>query len=194
MTHRPRAHEVAIGGLFLALALAFPPLFHLAGLGSVFLPMLLPVVSVGFVVSWRVSTTVGLLAPLLSGLLTGMPPFVPPIAFMMMVELALLGLMPSILYRSLRCRLMPTLATTLLLNRALVFGQRFVLAEFFGVPGIAYGLATITSGLPGIVLMLVATPLIVRTLEHRSGPLRGRDPDGRKAPAHDGRNRSPDWG
>lgn len=166
---RDSAHDVAVGGLFLALALALPPLFHLMGLGSVLLPMLLPVCSLGFLATWRIATTVGLLAPLISGLLTGMPPFVPPIAFMMMVELSLLGLVPSLLYRTLRWNLWVALVLTLIFNRGVVFLLRFVVAEFFAIPGIAYSLATITAGLPGIVLMLVAVPLIVKTVEGMTG-------------------------
>ncbi|MCU0610759.1 MAG: ECF transporter S component [Candidatus Eisenbacteria bacterium] len=159
------AREVAIGGLFLALALALPPLFHLMGLGSVFLPMLLPVISVGFLTSWRIAVTVGFLAPLISGMITGMPPFVPPIAFMMMVELSMLGLIPSLLYRTLRWNFWIVLVLTLVINRGVVFLLRFVVAEFFSIPGIAYSLATVTAGLPGIALMLIAVPLIVKTIE-----------------------------
>ncbi|MBN1423993.1 ECF transporter S component [Candidatus Fermentibacteria bacterium] len=166
---RHSAREVAIGGLFLALALALPPLFHLMGLGSVFLPMLLPVLSLGFLSAWRIAATVGFLAPLISGLITGMPPFVPPSAFMMMVELSLLGLVPSLLYRRLRWNFWVVLTLTLVLNRGVVFLLRFIVAEFFSIPGIAYSLFIVTAGLPGIVLMLVATPLIVRTIERRMG-------------------------
>jgi len=169
MSPRRSARDVAIGGLFLALALALPPLFHLMGLGSVFLPMLLPIVSAGFLANWQIAATVGLLAPLISGLITGMPPFVPPIAFMMMAELALLGLAPSLLYRTLRWNFWVALILTLVINRAVVFLLRFVLAEFFSIPGIAYSLAVVTAGLPGIALILIAVPLIVKTVEQKTG-------------------------
>lgn len=159
------ARDVAIGGLFLALSLGLPPLFHLAGLGSVFLPMLLPVATVGFVVREGVALVVGLAAPLVSTLITGMPPLVPPVAPLMSVELAVLALLPSLLYRRWRWNLMVVLVLDLLVNRGLVVGLRSLLAELFGIPGLPYGIATAAKGLPGIVLMLVAVPLAVRTVE-----------------------------
>ena len=151
----------------MALALALPLFFHLFGLGSVFLPMLLPVITAGFLIEWQTAVSVGFLAPLLSAFLTGMPPIVPPIAFMMMVELALLGLMPALLYRKLRMNLYVTLVVTLIVNRGMVFLLRFILAQFFHIPGLVYSLAVITAGFPGIAIQLIVVPIVVRSIEQR---------------------------
>lgn len=161
--------RVAISGFFLTLALVLPPLFHVFGAGSVFLPMLLPVVTAGFLLDSRSAITIGFIAPLLSSLLTGMPPIMPPIAFMMAVELTILALIPSIFYRRFGMNLYGVLLVTLLVNRLLVLGLRFVVAEFFNIPGMLYGLGISLSGLPGIAVQIIVVPMVVRTIESRFG-------------------------
>jgi len=161
--------RVAISGLFLTLALALPPLFHVFGAGSVFLPMLLPIVTAGFLLDSKSAITIGIIAPLLSALMTGMPPFMPPIAFMMSMELAILALLPSILYRRFGIGLYVVLILTLVLNRFLVLALRFVVAEIFNIPGMVYGMAVAISGFPGLLIQIIIVPMVVRTIEHRYG-------------------------
>jgi len=161
--------RVAISGFFLTLALVLPPLFHIFGAGSVFLPMLLPVVTAGFLLDCRSAITIGIIAPLLSSLLTGMPPIMPPIAFMMTMELAILALIPSILYRRFGMNLYVVLITTLFVNRLVVLGLRFIVAEVFTIPGMIYGLAVTLSGIPGILVQVVVVPIVVRAIEKRYG-------------------------
>jgi hypothetical protein len=64
-----------------AFGFTLPIVFHMVGLGSKFLPMLLPILLDGFLslLPWAVLT--GALVPVAGGLLTGMPPFYPPIAW-----------------------------------------------------------------------------------------------------------------
>jgi uncharacterized membrane protein len=161
--------RVAVGGLFLTLALALPPLFHLFGAGSVFLPMLLPVVTAGFLLDPRTAATVGGVAPLLSALLTGMPPIMPPVAFMMVIELSVLALLPSILYRRFGMNIYVVLVLTLIVNRVMVLILRFLVAEMFHIPGMVYGMAVAFSGFPGMAIQVIVVPLVVRSIEHRYG-------------------------
>jgi hypothetical protein len=131
--------------------------------------MLLPVVTAGFLLDSKSAITIGSIAPLLSSLLTGMPPIMPPIAFMMAIELAILALIPSIFYRRFGMNLYGVLLVTLLVNRFLVLGLRFVVAEFFNIPGMIYGLGISLSGLPGIAVQIIVVPMVVRTIESRFG-------------------------
>ncbi|UCH97132.1 MAG: ECF transporter S component, partial [Candidatus Aminicenantes bacterium] len=68
-------YDLLLGGLFMALALVFPMVFHAVGLGSAFLPMFYPIAAAGFLVALPVALVVGTMSPLVSALITGMPPF-----------------------------------------------------------------------------------------------------------------------
>ena len=174
--HLTQARETATGAFFLAMALAMPMLFHLAGLGKVFLPMLLPILLAGFVLSWRLAALTGFLAPILSSLLTGMPPLAPPIAPMMMLELAVLGMVPALMYRKWRLGLWPALICGILACRIVNFVLHVILAEFFNIPGITWGLVTLIFGTPGIILQIVTVPIVIPLLERRFPSLKPANP------------------
>lgn len=175
--HLAQARETATGAFFLAMALALPILFHLAGLGKVFLPMLLPVLLCGFVLSWRMAALTGFLAPILSSLLTGMPPLAPPLAPMMMIELAVLGAIPALVYRKWRLGLWPALISGIVICRIVSFILHVILAEFFRIPGITWGLITLISGIPGLILQVVTVPIVIPLLERRFPALNPRGPE-----------------
>jgi len=162
-----QTRHIATGAFFLALALALPVVFHMVGLGRVFLPMLLPVLLAGFVLPWRTAALTGFLAPLLSMLLTGMPPLAPPIAPMMMVELTILGAIPALVYRSWRMGLWPALIAGIVVSRFVNFGMHVCMAEFFHIPGITWGVINLVTGIPGLVLQLVTIPVVIPLLEKR---------------------------
>lgn len=172
--HLVQARETAIGAIFLALALALPVLFHAVGLGRVFLPMLLPVLLAGFVLPWRTAALTGFLAPLLSALLTGMPPLAPPIAPMMMIELAILAVVPALVYRKWCAGLFPALIAGIVVSRIANFILHVLMAEFFHIPGITWGVINLISGLPGLTLQIVTIPIVIPLLEKRFPALRPR--------------------
>ena len=74
-----------------ALALALPVAFHAAGLGSRFLPMLLPLLVNGYLSRWPWAVATGFCIPWISAFATGMPPLYPPIAAIMSAEGAVLA-------------------------------------------------------------------------------------------------------
>ena len=73
---QPLAQRLAFGGLFLALGILFPLLFHLlpARSGEIFLPMHIPVILAGMVLGPALGAAVGALTPLLNTLVGSMPP------------------------------------------------------------------------------------------------------------------------
>lgn len=162
LSRRP-VYDLVLGGLFLALALAFPAVFHLVGLGPVFLPMHIPVFLAGFAVAPWMAALVGLLSPLLSAVLTGMPPLSPPIAQGMMFELAVYGFVTSLLYRATR-RVFPSWLGAAVAGR-LAYGLAgaFVLPlfGFVGIPLLYPLTAGLVSGLPGLALQAVVVPAVV---------------------------------
>jgi len=155
-----------LGGLFLALALAFPPAFHLVGLGSSFLPMFYPVMLAGLLLRPRVSVMVGLLAPLLSAALTGMPPFYPPVAFIMMLEFLVITSLGWTLFQKLHLNIYLSLFSTILADRLVLFLATWMVADWLQLPGLVLGPVTLIKGLPGIiVIFLVIPPLVVKIKE-----------------------------
>ncbi len=156
-----------LGGLFLALALVIPILFHAVGLGSAFLPMFFPIIVAGFLIAPAVALVVGITSPLFSALLTGMPPIFPPIAFVMMAEGLVLAGIPSLLYQKFRFNTYLTLVITLALDRAVLFLAVVMVSMWLDLPENVLGWASLIRGLPGIVLILLIIPPLVEKLKER---------------------------
>lgn len=159
--------DLLLGGLFLALALVLPVLFHAVGLGSAFLPMFFPILLAGFFTAPVVALTVGCTAPFVSALLTGMPPFFPPIAFIMMLEGMVLGGGTAWLHQKFRWGVYPTLIMILVLDRLVLFGSVLLAAAWLDLPRSVLGIASVVRGLPGIILILVIIPPLAKSLEGR---------------------------
>jgi hypothetical protein len=164
------ARDLAYGGLFGAAALLLPTIFHLLHLGRVFMPMYLPLVALAFLVRPGVAVTTALLVPLISAFATGMPPLYPPIAPVMALELGAMALCISLCYRWWpRANEWVVLIPVLLLGRVLGVLLNYGAALVMELPaGFVAGLSLL-SGWPGVILMVVAVPPLVRTLRDRSG-------------------------
>lgn len=169
-TRLPTARELAYGGLFGAAALLLPTVFHLVQLGRVFMPMYLPLVALAFLVGPRVAALTAVLVPLISGLVTGMPPFYPPVAPVMAAELGLMALLISVIIRLRpRANEWVVLVLVLFIGRVVNVLLTYLAARVMELPaGFVAGLSLL-SGWPGIVLMIVVVPPLVRTLKKRSG-------------------------
>lgn len=178
-----RARELSLGGLFIALGVVIPIAFHAFGggkLGSVLLPMYLPVLACAMLVSAPIAVAVGLLTPVLSSALTGMPPILPVLP-MMVAELVVMATLASLLHR--RLRLHPVLAVVLallagrvvlglvaaLLVATLPAGMQEALPPIMRTP-IAYVAAATVTALPGLALQIVAVPAVVALVERRRTP------------------------
>jgi hypothetical protein len=140
-----------------------PIVFHALHLGHVFMPMYLPLVALAFFVSPLRAAVTAATLPLLSSFLTGMPPFFPPIAPVMALEL---GAMGGIIAAS--SRAWPQLPVLAFLVPVLLFGRilhtavMYLVAEAWELPaGFLAGLSFL-SGWPGIMLMCLVVPLVVR--------------------------------
>lgn len=159
--------DILLGGFFMALALVIPILFHATGLGSAFFPMFYPVITAGFLLPFRVSVAVGLIAPLVSALLTGMPPLFPPIAFIMAVEGLILTGLPALLFRRLKWPVVLTTVVTMAADRLLALGLVWIVSSWLDLPGKVIGLADLAKGLPGVALILVIVPFLVKGLDRK---------------------------
>ncbi len=159
--------ELILSGLFISLGVVLPIAFHALGTGPTFLPMHIPILIAGFVLSLPYAIIVGAVTPLLSSFLTGMPPIFPVLPYMV-VELAAYGGVVSLLYRKFRQNIYITLICSMVLGRIVAGITVWFLATFFmaKLPGpVMFIMGAITQGLPGIVLQLLLIPVIVFALE-----------------------------
>ena len=164
---QPLAQRLAFGGLFLALWILFPLLFHLLPARSVeiFLPMHIPVILAGMVLGPALGAAVGALTPLLNTLVGSMPP--PARLPFMMVELGVYALAAGLCYRKARLPLPLSLAVTQLAGRAAYGLSLFFAGTLLHVPGAA-PIAAVTAavkGWPGIVVQWLFIPLLLLALK-----------------------------
>ncbi|HET6438583.1 MAG TPA: hypothetical protein VFG59_11010 [Anaeromyxobacter sp.] len=173
--------ELALSGVFGAAALVLPFLFHLAHLGSLFMPMYLPLVTLAFLVRPGPAAVTALVTPLLSAALTGMPPFYPPVAVCMALELAAMAALLSWLHRRWsKAGVLPFLVPVLVLGRVLSVGLVYAFSRVMTLPAPFLAGVSFLSGWPGIVLMVVVVPVLVRAagMSPRMSPAAGGEGGG----------------
>ena len=168
--------RMILAALMAAMCVVLPLAFHsVPDGGSIFLPMHIPVLICGMICGWPYGFICGLLGPLLSCLLTGMP----PLAYLpsMMVECAVYGMVTGLMLKFVRTgKLYGDLYLALVV--AMVAGRVVsgVAKALIFSPGITMSYwitASFITALPGIVVQLVAVPLLVGMLmKTRYLPLR----------------------
>lgn len=158
------AREMVLAGSFAALGVVLPILFHMVGMGRHFLPMHLPVLLAGLVLSPRVAWTVGIVTPWLSSMLTGMPPM--PFPVLMSIELTVLAELSSVLV-NLRVPVWLSAITAVLGRCAVTWVATVALASYLGIPPQAAGWASVAAGLPGIAIQVLAAPVLAMSLTKR---------------------------
>ena len=163
--------NLALSAMFLALGLALPFLTgQLPQMGSMFLPLHLPVLICGMICGWKYGAAVGLVLPLLRSVLFGMPP-VFPTAVAMTFELAAYGAFAGLFYNKLyktTVNLYVSLAAAMLLGRAVWGIVSFALYSLFLTD--AFTLQMFLAGAflnawPGIAVQIVVIPLLMIALK-----------------------------
>jgi len=163
---KPR--DIAYCAVFGAAAILLPVIFHVFHLGSIFMPMYLPLVTLAFFVGPVPAALTALLLPPFSGAITGMPPFYPPIAFIMSIELSIMCLIIGLLRKLFpKANELLILIPVLLLGRCIGVGLVYLMALFMKLPAKFIAGASILSGWPGIILMVVVIPAILRLSKGR---------------------------
>jgi len=153
--------NILLAVIFSALGIIIPMILHLFGLGSVFLPMFLPLAVGGFLLSPRNALLVGFVTPLLSALLTGMPPFYPPIAIVMAVELAMFCFVISILRNKTALPLVVILTVAVVVDRIFLLLLYSVIMPLFQISFKAFALYDLLKSFPGIILIFILVPIMV---------------------------------
>lgn len=163
-----KTKELVLSGLLIALGLVLPMAFHLFNAGGpVFLPMHIPVLLGGMILSPIFALLVGMLTPVVSNLITSMPPLMPMLPIMI-VELGLYGLVASILRKKLNLNVFISLIISMIIGRIGAGLVVYVMTSVFAVqfaPPIAFVIGGISKGIPGIIIQLIFIPIIVKAVE-----------------------------
>ena len=158
-----------------ALALVLPMLFHATGLGSNFLPMILPLLLNAFLSDMGWALLAAAIVPWISAFATGMPPIYPPVALVMSGEAAIMALVVALVWRASKQRVWPTLIAGILADRVASFVMMLLLSVQFALPARAIAIGSFVYGLPGVALQLVVVPLVIKALKQRRSVLFGFD-------------------
>lgn len=170
--------KLVFAALLLALGLVLPFLTaQIPQVGSMLLPMHLPVLLCGFVCGWPYGLLVGAVTPLLRSMLFGMPPPYPT-AVAMAFELAAYGLLAGLFYKLLPKKpvyVYVALILAMLGGRAVWGLAQMVLMRLVAQPFTwqIFMAGAFGNALPGILVQLVLIPVIVLAL--RSAKLMDRE-------------------
>ncbi|MEM5780708.1 MAG: ECF transporter S component [Lawsonibacter sp.] len=162
--------NMVVAALMLALAYLLPNFTgNIPQIGSMLLPMHLPVLLCGFLCGGPWGAAVGFVAPLLRSALVGMPPMFPT-AVSMAFELAAYGFVSGFLYRRLPKNLGGIYASLIgaMLCGRVVWGVVRALLTLAGNNSFTFSAflaGAFTAAIPGIVLQLVAIPVVVVALQ-----------------------------
>ena len=171
MTNTDRSvKNLVVAALMLALAYVLPNFTgNIPQIGSMLLPMHLPVLLCGFLCGGVWGAVVGFVAPLLRSVLVGMPPMFPT-AISMAFEMAVYGLVSGALYRRLPKNLGGIYASLIgaMVAGRVVWGVVRALLTLTGNTQFSFAAfiaGSFTSAIPGILLQLVAIPVVVVALQ-----------------------------
>lgn len=162
--------NMVLAALFLALGLVMPFLtMQIREIGSMLLPMHVPVLICGFVCGWKYGLFVGFITPLLRSVIFGMPLLFPN-ATSMAFELATYGAIVGILYYALhnyKLRIYISLVIAMLTGR-IVWGVVMTIISGMNKSVFSWQMfigGALLNAIPGIILQLVLIPILVFALE-----------------------------
>ncbi len=178
---------LVLSAMFLALGLVLPFFTgQIPQVGSMLLPMHLPVFLCGLICGWQYGAAVGFVTPLLRMSLFGMPPLLTAVA--MAFELAAYGGVAGFLYSRSRWQCVIALYRSLII--AMVAGRLVWAAVRVVMTGVAgepftwqiFLAGALLNAIPGIILQLVFIPAVMVALD-RTGmvPFRRGKAEGQTA-------------
>lgn len=169
--------RMTLAAMFLALGMILPYFTgQIQVIGSMLLPMHIPVILCGLICGWKYGLAVGIVLPLLRSVTLGMPPLF-PMALGMAIELGVYGFVSGWLYSHSKYQcvwaLYKCLIAAMIAGRLAYGLYMTIVMSALGQP---YSLqifltSTIVNGLPGIVLQLVLIPAVM-VLLNRTGLVR----------------------
>lgn len=161
-----KINEMIKCSALIGIGVLMPIILHLFGAaGPVFLPMHIPVIVGGFVLSAPYAAIVAIVTPIVSSLLTGMPP-VYPILPIMVIELTCYAIVVNVAYNKLKISAPLSLLMSLILGRigAGVMVAVLVLTMELNLDPIMFVKSAIITGIPGLIVQVIVIPRIVKAL------------------------------
>lgn len=168
-TRNKGLRNMTLSALFLALAYVLPFFTgNIPQIGSMLLPMHIPVILCGFICGGGWGMAVGFIAPLLRCALVGAPMFT--MAVSMAIELMFYGLVSGLLYRRLPKNIGGVYASLIIAMVAGRIAYGAVQMVMMTTSGDSYLLSmfvasTVTGSIPGIILQLILIPTIILALQ-----------------------------
>lgn len=169
--HKKSVYDLTVAAMFLAIGLVLPFLTgQIPEIGSMLLPMHIPVLLCGLICGWQYGAAVGFILPLLRYVMFGMPPIYPT-GVAMAFELAAYGLLAGLLYSRSRWQCVRALYRCLI---AAMLGGRLVWAAaeviLLGVAGKTFTWKMFAAGaflnaIPGMIIQLVLIPSVMLALD-----------------------------
>lgn len=166
--------KISFSSICIALGIILPFLTgQIPEIGSMLLPMHIPVLICGFICGWKYGLLVGLITPLLRSVSFGMPPIYPT-AIAMSFELAAYGFISGLLFKIVNKKLNFILSVYSTLILALIIGRIVWGFVRFGIGMIdktnIFSLELFLSGAviscwPGIIIQLFIIPILLLTLK-----------------------------
>ncbi len=162
--------NLVLSAMFLALGLVLPFLTgQIPEIGSMLLPMHIPVMLCGLVCGWQYGLIVGAVVPIMRSMIFGMPVMFPS-AIGMAFELATYGFVIGYLFSHAKWKCIKSLYRCLIISMIsgrVVWG--IVQCALLGLGENRFTLAAFVSGsllkaIPGIILQLVLIPAIMLVL------------------------------
>lgn len=165
------AKNLVLAAILLATGLALPFLTgQIPQIGSMLLPLHLPVLICGLICGWKYGLSVGFILPIMRSILFGMPPMFPT-AIAMAFEMATYGALAGWLYSRSRWQcvvaLYRALIAAMVAGRIVWAGAQIIL---LGLTGSAFTFEMFMAGaflnaIPGIILQLVFIPALMIALD-----------------------------
>ena len=176
--------KLVLSAFFMALGIILPFFTgQIQQIGSMLLPMHIPVLLCGMICGWQYGLAVGFVTPVLRSTMFGMPPIMPTAAAMA-VELAVYGLVSGLLYTKLPKKI-PYLYVSLV--GAMIAGRvawGIVSIALYGFMGNSFTMSIFLAGaflnaIPGIILQLILIPAVMIALR-KAGVLNDYESEERK--------------
>ena len=162
-----KLQNLVLSAMFLGLGLVLPFFTgQIPQIGSMLLPMHLPVILCGFICGWKYGLVVGAVTPILRSAVFGMPPMYPT-AIAMAFELAAYGFLVGFLFKNARWQCLKSLYRCLIISMLggrVVWG--IVMTVILGLGENGFTLTAFLTGaflnaIPGIIVQLILVPAIM---------------------------------
>ena len=163
--------KLTLTGMFLSFGIVLPMLFgQVPQIGSMLLPMHIPVFLCAFICGWKYSVPMSFVLPLLRTVLFSRPKMYPD-AIAIAFELAVYALVAGLIFKAFSKKDLKAVYASLI--SAMVLGRVvriLVQMALLGLKGTPFTFSAVFSsvvivGLPGIILQLIAVPLILFTFK-----------------------------